>query len=192
MPAHSVRDGAAGVAVLACVLVAGLSGCSSDDGEATSGVSGQPTQSGQATGAVAPNAAIRDTLAQLAADTSALKTASQLLIDKETVSEETRAIARAAEPVLTNEEAQLVKILGVDVESSEVSLDTATIDRLGSEEGPHADMAYLTLMEGGLDTLLERWEELKTSGGKELQDLVSSTHKELSDLREKLRQRLQY
>ena len=124
--------------------------------------------------------------------TAALKKASQTLIAKESVSEETRKIAQQAEPIFAEEEAQLVKTLGVDVDPSETKLDTATMTRLENEEGPHADMAYLTLMEGSLDKMLGQWEELEKHGGNDLQELARSSQQQLEDIQQALEKRMQY
>ena len=196
MSSDTIRDGAAasssdtysligrglriGSVVLASALVVGLSACGDSDEAA---LEGSQNQSSQAPSAVASTAAIRDNLAQLAADTAALKKASQTLIAKETVSEETRKIAQQAEPIFAEEEAQLVKTLGVD---------TATMTRLENEEGPHADMAYLTLMEGSLDKMLGQWEELEKHGGNDLQELARSSQQQLEDIQQALEKRMQY
>ena len=178
-----------GSAVLASALVVGLSACGDSDEAA---LEGSQNQSSQEQSAVASTAAIRDNLAQLAADTAALKKASQTLIAKELVSEETRKIAQQAEPIFAEEEAQLVKTLGVDVDPSETKLDTATMTRLENEEGPHADMAYLTLMEGSLDKMLGQWEELEKHGGNDLQELARSSQQQLEDIQQALEKRMQY
>lgn len=178
-----------GSMALATVLVVGLSACSDGDEAAMEDDNGRV---GQATGAATSSVAIRDNLAQLAADTAALRKASQTLMSKETVSDETRKIAEKAEPVFAEEEAQLVKALGVDVDPSESGLDRETITRLENEEGPHADMAYLTLMEGSLDKVLSQWEELEKHGGHELREFASSSREELTDIQQSLEKRMQY
>ncbi|MCM3113665.1 hypothetical protein, partial [Lederbergia lenta] len=127
-----------------------------------------------------------------AADTTTLKKASQTLIAKESVSEETRKIAQQAEPVLAEEETRLIKTLGVDVDSSETKLDTDTIARLENEEGPHADMAYLTLMEGSLDKLLNQWGELEKQGGNDLQEFAGTSRQQLTEIQQTLEKRMQY
>ncbi|MDO5029789.1 MAG: hypothetical protein Q4E11_04305 [Corynebacterium sp.] len=183
---HKLRLGSL---ALAAVLVVGLSACSDGDEAAMEDDNGRV---GQATGAATSSVAIRDNLAQLAADTAALRQASETLISKETVSDETRKIAQEAEPVCAKQEAQLVKALGVDVDPSESRLDRETITRLENEEGPHADMAYLTLMEGGLEKVLGQWEELENNGGHELREFASSSREELTDIQKALEKRMQY
>lgn len=178
-----------GSAVLATAFVIGLSACGNGDEEI---MESSQTQTSQASGAVASSAAIRDNLAQLAADTTTLKKASQTLIAKESVSEETRKIAQQAEPVLAEEETRLIKTLGVDVDSSETKLDTDTIARLENEEGPHADMAYLTLMEGSLDKLLNQWGELEKQGGNDLQEFAGTSRQQLTEIQQTLEKRMQY
>lgn len=178
-----------GSAMLASILIVGLSACSDTDETA---MEDNQTQNSQTPGVVASSAAIRDNLAQLAADTAALKKASQTLIAKKTVSEETRKIAQQAEPVLAEEEERLIKTLGVDVDPSETKLDTSTMTRLDNEEGPHADMAYLTLMEGSLDTLIGQWEELEKHGGNDLREFASTSRQQLTEIQQSLEERMRY
>lgn len=178
-----------GSMALATVFVVGLSACGDGDDAAMDDDNGAV---GQATEAATSSVAIRDNLAQLAADTAALREASQTLMAKDTVSDETRKIAEQAEPVFAKEEAQLVKALGVDVDPSESKLDRSTIDRLENEEGPHADMAYLTLMEGSLDKVLGQWEELENHGGHDLREFAGTSRQELTDIQKALEKRMQY
>lgn len=178
-----------GSAMLASALIVGLSACSDTDETV---MEDNQTQASQTPSVVTSSAAIRDNLAQLAADTAALKKSSQTLIAKETVSEETRKIAQQAEPVLAEEEERLIKTLGVDVDPSETKLDTSTMTRLDNEEGPHADMAYLTLMEGSLDTLISQWEELEKHGGNDLRDFASTSRQQLTKIQQSLEERMQY
>ena len=64
--------------------------------------------------------------------------------------------------------------------------------RLENEEGPHADMAYLTLMEGSLDKVLGQWEELEKHGGNDLQELARSSQQQLEDIQQALEKRMQF
>nr|WP_162933242.1 hypothetical protein [Corynebacterium lactis] len=173
----------AGAVGLVSLLALGLGACSSTgpsgqgtpSSSVTTGTASRAAASTAPTGEAAPaGAKLRDSLANIAADTSTLKDASATLIGKGDVSEPTVALAQRAMPILEQEESRLVQLLGVGVEPTLAGVDSDALGRLNNETGPHADMAYLTLLESGLDSLISRWRGIDANGDQSVADLAGS------------------
>ena len=199
-PRKRLRAGAVGLVSLAAL---GLGACNSAEsvGKGTPSASDSPeampsqeTPKSESTQppATTSSAQLRDSLAQLAADTSVLKEASQELIAKESVSDGTRELAQLASPVFREEEDRLVKILGVGVDPSLAEVDQEALARLTDEEGPHADMAYLTVMEDALDRVISKWESVRSNGEQPVEDLAGQAVEQLTSIREALRKRMAF
>ena len=121
------------------------------------------------------------------ADTQQLLEATDAFLQKESVSETSKGIARETKQILDKQLASLSEVSGG---VALVAQDEVT--RVKESDGASADIAYLTLLENNLGRLADAWQDLKSAKEQRIAAIAEDTADQMAAMKVRVDKRLQF
>lgn len=133
-----------------------------------------------------------EVLLSLEADSQLLSQVSDSIINDSSVSQTTRDTATQLAALLAEQQPVIAEKLGEQSGTGQATMDKGAVNRVLNDSGPHADMAYLTILEANLGRLSESWAAFadSSSGDAQLADQARDWSQRLGDLHQQVRKRL--
>lgn len=174
---------------LAAVSALTLSACGDD--ASTGSSTGSAGASSSASSASENSHTAADVNAELIsntkADTQQLLEATDAFLQKESVSETSKGIARETKQILDKQLASLSEVSGG---VALVAQDEVT--RVKESNGASADIAYLTLLENNLGRLADAWQGLKSANEQRIAAIAEDTADQMAAMKVRVDKRLQF